>query len=527
MDAKWDTLMTEAVRAHETGDVAAALPLYRRLLAMRPNDVDALRLFAVAAARAGRHAEAVTAAERAVALAPDYAVAWSNLGTVLDEADRTAEALAAFRRACALEPEGAVHWHNLGNALGADNAAADALEAYRRALALQPDHAGARIGLGHMLKTLGDGAGAAAAYRAVVADAPGAGQVWWSLANLKTYRFAPEEEAAMTAALAEELPPAQRAALLFARAKARDDAGDFDAAFALYDEANALQRGEVRYDPLQTELLNDRIVATFDPDFFANRTGWGHDDPAPIFIVGLPRSGSTLIEQILASHPQVDGTAELPDLGRLAASVGRFRSDGIAYPEAVPDLEPADAAALGRGYLARTKRHRGTAPRFTDKMPNNFPTIGFAHLILPNARFIDARRHPLDACVGCYRQLFARGQTFSYDLFELGEYYRQYDRMMRHWQGVLPGRVLRVDHERLVADQERETRRMLEFCGLEWDDACRDFHKTERAVNSASSEQVRRPINAEGIGRWRRYERHLGDLRAQLAEVIAAYEADL
>jgi len=512
--------MTQATRSHESGDTEQAIRLYGEVLRALPDHVDALRLLGVALASAGRVRDGVVAAERAVALAADYPLAWSNLGTVLSEADRVEDALAAFRRACAMEPGSALHWFNLGNALAAASDSPGALDAYRQALDIHPDHPGGLIGLGHMLKTVGRTDEARTAYYRVLDRSPGHGQVWWSLANLKTHRFSSEDVTAMEGALAGHLPDGARAAILFSLGKAADDAGDHDAAFARYDEGNRLQRGLVRYDPVQTEMLNDRIVETFDGPFFAARKGWGHDDPAPIFILGLPRSGSTLIEQILASHPDVDGTAELPDLGRLAMSVGRFRSDGTAYPEAVRDIEAADARALGRSYIARTRRHRGGRRLFTDKMPNNFPTIGLAHLILPNAKFIDARRHPLDACVGCYRQLFARGQAFTYDLVELGEYYRQYDRMMRHWDAVLPGRVLRMDYERLVTDQEAQTRRLLAFCGLDWDDACLDFHRTRRAVNTASSEQVRQPLYRDALGSWRRYARHLEPLRAQIADLL-------
>ncbi len=514
--------MTRAATAHEAGDPAGAIPLYRAILAEARDHVDALRLLGVALAQTGHAGAGVASAERAVALAPDYALAWSNLGTVLSEADRPEEAIAAFRRACALDPGSARGWFNLGNALATAPDATAALAAYDRALALQPDHPGGLVGRGHMLKTIGRAEEASAAYHAALARDPDYGQVWWSLANLKTHRFSRGDVAAMEQALARDPPDQARAAILFALAKARDDAADHDAAFALYARGNRLQRDLVRYDPVQTELLNDRIVAVFDAGFFADRAGWGHDDPAPILIVGLPRSGSTLIEQILASHSAVDGTAELPDLGRLAMSVGRFRSDGIGYPEAVRDIAAADARALGRSYIARTRRHRAGRRFFTDKMPNNFPTAGFARLILPNARIIDARRHPLDAAVGCYRQLFAQGQAFSYDLFELGEYIRQYHRMMRHWDAVLPGRVLRIDYELLVTDQERQTRRLLDFCGLAWEDGCLAFHRTARAVNTASSEQVRRPLYADALQSWRRYDAHLGGLKAQLADLLAA-----
>jgi hypothetical protein len=269
-------------------------------------------------------------------------------------------------------------------------------------------------------------------------------------------------------------------------------------------------------------VLNERIRDVFDAEFLAGHAGRGDPDPAPIFVVGLPRSGSTLIEQILASHSLVEATHELPEVGRLIQQLNRERRDRVAYPEAVRDLADDAWAALGRSYLARSRQYRGNAPRFVDKNPNNFASIGLLSLILPNAKFINARRHPLDTCLSCYRQLFARGQPFTYDLVELGEYYLQYDRMMAHWHAVLPERVLDVQYEAVVADQGRQTRRLLEFCGLPWEDACLRYHETQRAIRTASSEQVRLPIYTTSIGTWRNYARELERLIEILEPVLAS-----
>jgi hypothetical protein len=265
-------------------------------------------------------------------------------------------------------------------------------------------------------------------------------------------------------------------------------------------------------------VLNDRLIQVFDRALLDSTAGAGCMDPSPIFIVGLPRSGSTLLEQILASHAQVEGTSELPYLGRVATWLNRNRADGINYPEAVRELPFAGLRTLGEDYLAYAQIHRRSgAPRFIDKMPNNFPNLGFLSLILPNAKVIDARRHPLDACLSCYRQLFAKGQAFTYDLTEIGEYYLQYQRMMDHWHEVLPGRVLTVQYEEVVTDFEAQVRRLLEFCGLPWDDACLRFYESDRPVRTPSSEQVRQPIYDRSIGHWRNYQQHL----AELIEVIA------
>ncbi len=270
--------------------------------------------------------------------------------------------------------------------------------------------------------------------------------------------------------------------------------------------------------------MNDRLIEVFSAEFLESCRSVGEPDSAPIFILGLPRSGSTLLEQIIASHSHVEGTSELPYLGRLTQGLNRARAEGASYPESVRGLTPQKFQALGAEYLAHARMHRRTkAPRFIDKMPNNFPHVGFLSLILPNARIIDARRHPLDACLSCYRQLFAKGQAFTYDLTEIGEYYRQYQRMMDHWAAVLPGRLLTVQYEEVVGDFEKQVRRLLEFCGLGWEKACLKFYESERTVRTPSAEQVRQPIYARSVGHWRHYEAHLDELITVIEPVRDRY----
>ena len=514
--------LAEGALLQQSGDIDSALALYRATLNREPDSVDALRLFGLALAQKGMLDEAEGQLRRCLALAPDFTFAWNNLGSILYERDRLNEAIDAFERAVALDGKDAQSHFNLGNALAAVGEHARATGSYDKALELQPGHAGALIGKGHVLKTIGQQQAAIEAYRACIAAKPDYGQVWWSLANLKTYRFSDGEVLRMEQLLDDpKLSPDNRIATLFALGKAFEDGGDFARAFTFYCDGNREQRARVAYDPVQTETLNDRIIDLLDERFLIARAGFGHDDPAPIFIVGLPRSGSTLIEQILASHSQVDGTSELSNLGQLAMATGKYRSDGVSYPETLRDLEAADFEALGRAYIEQTRWQRGSAVYFTDKMPNNFPTIGFLKLILPHAKVIDARRHPMDSCMGSFKQLFAKGQTFTYDLFELAEYYLQYARIMKHWDRVLPGTVLRVDYEAMLADQEGQTRRILAHCGLGWEDACLDFHRTERAVKTASSEQVRRPVYKSSLQSWRRFAPFLDDLEQHLVPVLA------
>jgi hypothetical protein len=312
---------------------------------------------------------------------------------------------------------------------------------------------------------------------------------------------------------------------MFALAKATEDRGDFDRAWEYYVAGNSKRRMLEHYDPVHTEVINDEIVDVFSREFLESNEVLGNVDPAPIFVVGLPRSGSTLIEQILASHSEVEGTSELPYAGRVTTSLSRNRADGINYPQAVRELGAENFSTLGQDYLDLAQLHRTEGkPRFIDKMPNNFPTIGFIHLILPNARIIDARRYPLDSCLSCYRQLFAKGQTFTYDLTDIGEYFLQYQRMMDHWHEVLPGRILTVQYEEVVTDFENQVRRLLEYCELPWEEACINFYETDRPVRTASSEQVRQPVYTKSVHFWRNHEQHLGELIEVLNPALERYE---
>jgi tetratricopeptide (TPR) repeat protein len=401
----------------------------------------------------------------------------------------------------------------------------ESLAAYEHAIAQRAFHPAAWVGMGHLLKTLGRQAEGIAAYRKAIEQRPNFGEVHWSLANLKTFRFSDEEVADMQRRLREEaLDDDARVHFLFALGKALEDRGDYTEAFARYAEGAQVNRMRVSYDSLDTELINARIRTTFSTEFITQRSApWSHT-PVPIFIVGLPRSGSTLIEQILASHSQCEGTAELPDVSRTIAQLNASSPDA-RYPEA---LQPLDATALhqlGANYLERTERHRKGLPYFTDKMPNNFPSIGLIHLVLPEAVIIDARRHPLDSCFGTFKQHFAHGQTFSYDLEEIGEYYLEYRRMMRHWRQVLPGKVLEVRYEDMVADQEKQTRRLLAHAGLPFEDSCLRFWETERAVRTASSEQVRQPIYSSSVNHWRHFRKELAPLIELLGDELDGWDS--
>ncbi|HLY51737.1 MAG TPA: sulfotransferase, partial [Steroidobacteraceae bacterium] len=376
------------------------------------------------------------------------------------------------------------------------------------------------------LKTLGRQADAIAEYRAAAQTRSGFGDAWWSLANLKTYRFEERELAAMRSADASgTTSDADRLHLCFALGKALEDAGEYQQSFEYYLRGNALKRAVSRYRPETIELNTRLQIEVCTAALFAHHAGSGAAAPDPIFIVGLPRSGSTLIEQILASHSAVEGTHELADIPRIVADIrGReSESDKPRYPAALAQMSPADFRRLGEKYLSDTRVYRTGKPRFIDKMPNNFRHIGLIHLMLPNARIIDARREPMACCFSNLKQLFATGQEFTYSIEDIARYYRTYLELMRHWDAVLPGRVLRVQHEDLVDDLEGNVRRLLDFCGLPFEPACIEFHKTERSVRTASSEQVRQPLYREGLDQWRHYEPWLGPLCAALGDALTRY----
>ena len=520
-----------AAEHHKAGRIDEAARLYRELLQQSPNNVDAMRLLAgILAGRSSKVEEAEALLRKATSLAPDYALAFLDLGGILHDQYRYAEAMECLQRASRLQPQAAKPLYMLASTLAPAGRTAEALDTYREVLKRQPRHAGARLGLGHTFKTMGRLREAIEAYRECVRIRPENGEVYWSLANLKTYRFTDDDVSEMQSHLAraDELTDKSIVHFLFALAKAHEDNGDFDAAWDCYARGNAKQRMLEHYDPVQTEVANDEILEVFDRSLLQEKAGQGHPDEAPIFVVGLPRSGSTLIEQILASHSKVEGTSELPYLGRVATSLNRNRADGLNYPYAARELEAPHLKLLGQQYLQQAQLHRHTdRPRFVDKMPNNFPSIGFLHLILPNAKIIDARRHPLDCTLSCYRQLFAKGQTFVYDLMDIGEYFLEYQRVMDHWHEVLPDRVLTVQYEDMVTDFDRQARRLLDYCGLPWEDACANFHETERPVRTASAQQVRLPIYAKSINFWRNYEAHLGELIEVLAPVLPGYARHL
>jgi tetratricopeptide (TPR) repeat protein len=482
-----------------------------------PFDVRAIRMLAELAGRIGRWRDAENLLRRAVELAPGWTSAKANLALVLGRMGRPADAIALLDDIFAVDPEDMGVLNLRAATLGRLGDFSEAIQIYEGVLQKTPGQPRVWLSYGHMLKTVGRQAEAIAAYRKALAIQPSLGEAWWSLANLKTVEFGESDIGAMEQALRTSgLSDEDRLHLDFALGKAMHDAGHAGEAFAHYSRANALRLKSDPYDAAKLARTVDRCIDRFTAAAFAERER-GCDARDPIFIVGLPRAGSTLIEQILSSHSLVEGTAELPDIPAMVHEVG-------PYPGGVLKLGRSDREGLGREYLKRAQVQRRTErPFFIDKLPNNWLFVPFIQLILPKARIIDARRHPLGCCFSNFRQHFARGQAFTYDLEDLGRYYSDYVRLMAHIDAVLPGRVHRVTYERMVDETEAEVRRLLDYCGLDFEPACLEFYKTDRPVRTASSEQVRRPIYREATEEWQRYEAHLGILKDALGEVLAAY----
>ena len=516
------------------GEIDQAEKLIRRFLLDVGDHPEAMRLLAQIGQVRNVLDDAETLYAAVLAMVPEHNEARHEFVQVLIARHKFPEARAALEPLLKLDP--ALHANRIQAAtiqvgLGDFDTV---IPEYRAMLAetigdspqARVHRADLNLWLGHALKTEGRTDEAIEAYLAATADRPDFGDAWWSLANLKTYRFAPESIAVMRRQLDEpETAENDRIHIAFALGKALEDNRDYAGSWAAYEQGNAMHRAGNGYIPevFETNTREQKRVCT--AAFFAERVGWGLDDPAPIFVLGLPRSGSTLIEQILASHSMVEGTQELPDVQRIVHELqGReLNFDEPRYPGVLPELDAAAIGRFGEQYIADTMPNRILGrPYFIDKMPNNFRHIGLIHLILPNAKIIDARRDAMACCFSNLKQLFAQGQEFTYGIEDIARYYRTYIELMDHWDAVVPGQVLRVQHEDVIDDLEGSVRRILDYCGLPFEPACLEFHKTQRSVRTPSSEQVRQPIFRDGLDQWRNFSPWLEPLRDILGPELVA-----
>ena len=519
--------LVEAAELMRDGKIGQAERIVREYLKAHPADVNAIRLLADIGMKLSRYHDASNLLARCLELAPDFHLARYNYAVVLARRNRLPEALEEVQRLLAHDPANPNYLLLEGNVRVQKGDHEHALERFERVLATYPNQPRAQMNYGHTLKTVGRLDESIAAYHRCIALQPDIGEAYWSLANLKTYRFTDAEIALMREQLvATKGKPEDQSHLAFALGKALEDRGEFDESFRCYERGNRIRKVKHRHNVRINVFDTARQMKTLTTEFFAARQGWGCPAPDPIFIVGLPRSGSTLLEQILASHSHVQGTAELMDVIQISRLLGEKsrRIPASKYPEVLATLDADRFRELGEGYIASTRVQRNDRPFFIDKMPNNFRHVGLLHLMLPNAKIIDARRHPMACCFSGFKQLFASGQTFSYGLEEIGKYYRDYVFLMDHWDRVLPGRVLRIEYEDMVADTGINVRRLLAYCGLPFEEQCLRFWETGRAVRTPSSEQVRQQIYRSGLDQWRNYEKHLGPLKEALGPVLERYE---
>ena len=527
--AKLPAQIVTAYSMYADNELTDAERLLRRYLLDHGAQAEGMRLLAQIGLKMGATEEAEVLLEKVVAFAPEYDAARYDYATVLLKRHKHAQARDQLNALLQKGPNNAAYRGLLATVYAGFGDYAKALPLYLELLKETPGDAELQLTVAHALKTTGRTDEAIAAYRAAAAAKPRFGEAYWSLANLKTYRFSEADIARMR--LDENAPDIKvedRYSLCFALGKAYEDLGAYADSFAYYERGNALKKAEVGYDPAILERSMRMQMSLCTGEFFAARAGYGCQDLSPhgvhgvpygvpIFIVGLPRSGSTLLEQILASHSQVEGTMELAHVPRLVQDLqGPATAAASRYPGILADLTPADFKRLGEEYLTVTRRYRTGKAFFIDKMPNNFRHIGLIQLMLPNAKIIDARREPLACCFSNYKQLFAAGQPFTYGIEDITRYYRLYLEVMAHWDRALPGKILHVQHEQVVEDLEANVRRLLDFCGLDFEPGCLDFHLTQRDIHSASSEQVRQPLNREGLAQWRHFEPWLGPLKAAL-----------
>ena len=508
------------------GDWLPAENMVRAYLLKHGNHVEGMRLLARIGMERNVWDDAEILLEAVLTLAPDYHAARYDYARVLLERHKYLRTREELEKLLKLEPKNRSYLTLYATTIVGVGEHEKAIELYRELLADAPQAADLNLSIAHSLKTLGRRQEAIEAYRAAAAARPDFGDAYWSLANLKTYRFGEGEIARMRAEESSSgTALVDRYHLCFALGKAFEDQGKFEESFRYYERGNAFKRSESRYRPEIIEQNTRLQIENCRAELFSRHEGAGAQNPDPIFIVGLPRAGSTLLEQVLASHSRVEGTQELADIPRMVLDLqGRDPDlEHPRYPGVLTGMSSEQLLRLGEKYLADTRVYRTDKPYFIDKMPNNFRHIGLIHLILPNAKIIDARREPMACCFSNLKQLFASGQEFTYSITDIARYYRTYLELMRHWEMVLPGKVLRVQHEEVVDDLEGNVRRILDFCGLDFEPGCVEFHKTERSVRTASSEQVRQPIFRDGLDQWKNYEPWLEPLKDALGDALVNY----
>jgi len=498
----------KGIRHVKAGRLKLAEEIYKKVIKKDKNNIDALRLLGLLAFKTKDYDISEKLFMRVLEIDPTFSLAWDNLAKLFRVQNKLLKSIPAFENLIKLDPYNFEALVSLGTIYIKLSKYHQGINLYEKSLTIKPENPRVYLSLGHALKTIGQREKSEIAYHNAIKFYPFSGEAYWSLANLKTYKFSKKEISNMKLAINKNIHPNEQIQMHFALAKALESNNQFEDSFNHYKEGNWLQRKQIKYNSEEYKLSIDDVINFFksNKDIFKSRANIKNDDP--IFILGLPRSGSTLIEQILSSHSLIDGTQELPNIMAISRDI-KLIDPNNGYPNNLMNIDTSSFNDFGQKYIDETRWARSSKPFFIDKMPNNFVHIGLIKLILPNAKIIDARRNPMDACFSCFKQYFAKGQHFTYDLDDIARYYKDYLRLMDFWNELFPGEIFTINYEDIINNTNKKTRELLNFCNVEFENSCLDFHKSKRPVKTASSEQVRQPMYKTGLDYWKNYRNNL------------------
>ena len=510
-------LLYKGVRHLQASRFRKAESAFKKILVEDENNIDALRFMGILAFKSGNHDIAEAMFTRALQVDPTYTLVWANLAQVFSVTGQLDKAKKSFKNILNMEPKNGLIWAEYGTVLTKLARYSDGKDAYLKALKFKPNSPRVYLSLGHVYKTMGEIDNSINSYKSTIKQNNLSGEAYWSLANLKTYSFTNDEIKNMEATLDTEISDIERCQMHFALGKAYEVKKDYNNSFINYSKGNRVKKGLIKYSSRETSEKTKKVLNFFNEENISSLSNSSTLDRDPIFVLGMPRSGSTLIDQIISSHSMVDGTQELPNIIKIAAELNSDSDDN--YPEALKDLKSNELSALGQDYISETKWARESAPFFIDKMPNNFIHIGLIKTILPNAKIIDTRRDAMDTCFSCFKQFFARGQLFTYSLEDLGNYYVDYIKAMNHWHKVYGEDIYTVHYDNVINNTESTIRELIEYCELPFEDNCLEFYKSSRPVKTPSAEQVRQPIYKSGLNYWKNYEDFLSPLKKIIDEI--------
>ena len=510
-------LLYKGVRHLNASRYRKAEDAFKKVLIEDENNIDALRFMGILAFKSGNHDIAEAMLTKALKLDPTYTLVWANLAQVFSVTAQLDKAKKSFKNILNMEPKNGLIWAEYGTVLTKLANYKEGRDAYLKALEFKPDSPRVHLSLGHVYKTMGEIDNSVNSYKNTIIQNNHSGEAYWSLANLKTYSFSENEINTMEETLKGDMSDIERSQMHFALGKAYEAKKDFDNSFKNYYEGNKVKKGLIKYSSDDTTENTKRILNFFNQENIQNLSKSSSNNKDPIFVLGMPRSGSTLVDQIISSHSKVDGTQELPNIIKIAAELNNDSQN--TYPEVLKELNDTKISDLGKNYITETAWARENAPFFVDKMPNNFIHIGLIKTILPNAKIIDTRRDPMDTCFSCFKQFFARGQLFTYSLEDLGKYYTDYIRAMNHWHNIYGKDIFTVHYDNVVNETEETIRELIDYCNLPFEQECLEFYNSSRPVKTPSAEQVRQPIYKSGLNYWKNYDKHLLPLKKIIDEI--------